>query len=186
MEKTEAQFRKVVEVARSIFELKAKAYGTAWVVLRMPSITDQLFIKAKRIRTLEETGINLVGESIEQEWIGILNYCVIAQILLDYYIKAQPLNWHPQAIPLEDLMSLYDKKIELAWQVVLQKNHDYGEAWREMRITSFTDLVLMKILRLKQLEDNRAPYNSEYVSIYIDIINYSTFALIQIQASNNN
>jgi hypothetical protein len=180
MEQTEFQFKEAVGSARAVFETKALAYGVAWVAMRLPSITDQLFIKAKRIRTLEETGINLVGESIEQEWIGILNYCVIALLLADRLLDGAPQNWDTRAIPVITLMQEYDAKIELAWQTLLQKNHDYGEAWRDMRITSFTDLVLMKILRIKQLEDNQTQLNAEYLSIYIDIINYSVFALIQI------
>jgi hypothetical protein len=179
MERTALQFKEAVGWARAVFETKAQAYGVAWVAMRLTSVTDQLFIKAKRIRTLEETGINLVGESIEQEWIGILNYCVIAQLLADRQLEGAEQNWDTQAIPLTTLMQAYDAKIELAWQTLLQKNHDYGEAWRDMRVTSFTDLVLMKILRLKQLEANQTQLTPEYLSIYTDMINYSVFALIQ-------
>jgi hypothetical protein len=181
MGQTENQFRETVQLARTVFETKAQAYGCAWVVMRLPSVTDQLFIKAKRIRTLEETGVNKVGESIEQEWIGILNYCIIALLLADRHLEGVQPNWDTQAIPLTTLIQAYEAKIGLAWQTLLQKNHDYGEAWRDMRLTSFTDLVLMKILRLKQLEDNQVELNAEYLSTYIDIINYSVFALIQIQ-----
>lgn len=162
---------------REIFVNKAKDYGTSWRVLRLSSITDQLFIKAKRIRTLEETGINKVGESIEGEYMAMVNYGIIALI----QISLKDVN--ELEIDLEKVLSLYNQKIEETRDLMLAKNHDYGEAWRDMRVTSFSDLILTKILRIKQIEgnDGKTLISEGVDANYQDIINYSVFALIKMK-----
>lgn len=162
---------------REIFVNKAKDYGTSWRVLRLSSITDQLFIKAKRIRILEETGINKVGESIEGEYMAMVNYGIIALI----QISLKDVN--ELEIDLEKVLSLYNQKIEETRDLMLAKNHDYGEAWRDMRVTSFSDLILTKILRIKQIEgnDGKTLISEGVDANYQDIINYSVFALIKMK-----
>ncbi len=162
---------------REIFVNKAKDYGTSWRVLRLSSITDQLFIKAKRIRTLEETGINKVGESTEGEYMAMVNYGIIALI----QISLKDVN--ELEIDLEKVLSLYNQKIEETRDLMLAKNHDYGEAWRDMRVTSFSDLILTKILRIKQIEgnDGKTLISEGVDANYQDIINYSVFALIKMK-----
>lgn len=141
----------------------------------MPSITDQIFIKAERIRSLQEKAQNLVGDSIESEFTGIINYAVIALILVD--LQGESLS---EAYLEAHLSDLYDEKVEWAFQTMLKKNHDYGEAWRKMRISSMVDLILVKLLRLKRIEDNQGKtLVSEGISShYIDILNYAVFSLI--------
>ncbi|MFN0201896.1 MAG: DUF1599 domain-containing protein [Bacteroidia bacterium] len=174
MEKTQQQYQKVVEKCKNLFLKKAKDYGTAWTILRMPSVTDQIGIKANRIRTLQETGENMVGDSIESEFVGIINYCIIALILLE--MKKNPIKIENAEV----LETVYEVGVRLSYETMLKKNHDYGEVWRKMRISSMTDLILMKILRLKQIEDNEGlTLVSEGVEAnYIDIMNYAVFCLI--------
>lgn len=172
---TLTEYNTIISHCQDLFLRKAKDYGTAWTILRMPSVTDQIGIKAERIRTLQETKENKVGDSIESEFIGIINYCIIALLLLD-------LKEHPQ-LDLSDsaiLAQKYAEKVDFVRNVMLKKNHDYGEAWRKMRVSSITDLILMKILRLKQIEDNEGKtIASEGVDAnYTDIMNYAIFALI--------
>jgi hypothetical protein len=179
---TRNQYQAIVNRCRQLFLRKAHDYGTAWQVLRLPSLTDQLFIKAKRIRTLEDTGENKVGESRESEFVGIINYCVIALMLMDDSEAGKDAFAAAMAEPdIDSLASRYDAAVARAWATLEAKNHDYGEAWREMRDTSMTDLILMKLLRIKQLEDNGGPSAvSEGVDAnYIDILNYAVFALIK-------
>ncbi len=173
---TEAEYQAVIQVCKSLFIKKTKDYGTAWRILRLPSVTDQIFIKAQRIRTLEETGINKVGDGIIGEYIGIVNYCVIAMMQLESKPET-PLEINP-----EDACSFYEQKIKETYELMLDKNHDYGEAWREMRISSLTDLILMKLLRVKQIEDNKGQtLASEGVKAnYQDMLNYAVFALIKL------
>lgn len=163
------EYEQVINSCCSLFEKKAKDYGTAWTILRLPSVTDQIGIKADRIRTLQETKENKVGDSIESEFIGIVNYCIIALMLLDLNSKG---SFH-------DYMYYAD----ICKETMCKKNHDYGEAWRKMRITSITDLILMKILRIKQIEDNNhILLSSEGVDAnYIDILNYAIFCLIKME-----
>lgn len=180
VEKTNQQYREQVALCKDLFLKKAKDYGTSWTILRMPSLTDQIFIKAERIHTLEEKKVNKVGESITGEYIGIVNYCVIALMLLEIKERTEPAGF------LDDLALLekaYERMIEQAYSTLQNKNHDYGEAWRMMRITSLTDLIRMKIERLKQIEDSDGKLLvSEGVDAnYIDIINYAIFALIRLQ-----
>jgi hypothetical protein len=182
MERTEQQYRAAIGKCRDLFLRKAQDYGTSWTVLRLPSVTDQLYIKAKRIRTLEETGENRVGESIESEYIGLVNYSVIALILLERQASGRD-PFEPPALPAEVLAAQYDAAVQQAWDTLLRKNHDYGEAWREMRMASYTDLILMKLLRIQQIEANegRTQVSEGVASGYIDILNYAAFALIRME-----
>lgn len=143
----------------------------------MPSVTDQIFIKAERIRNIQESSVNMVGDSVESELIGIINYAVIALIIHSWENTEHP---DPEVLD-EELENLYDHQINLAFETMKKKNHDYGEAWRKMRISSMTDMILMKLLRLKQIEDNDGKTQiSEGVDAnYIDMINYAAFALIR-------
>lgn len=174
MHKTADQYKKVIQNCRSIFEKKGKDYGTAWRILRASSLTDQLFIKAQRIRTIQETGINKVGEDIGDEFIAIVNYCVMGLLQLELGPKAEEL-------PVDKAMALYDAKTQVAFDLMEKKNHDYGEAWRDMRISSLTDLIMVKILRTKQIEDNKGQtLISEGIDAnYLDMLNYAVFALIK-------
>jgi len=173
---TSQEFDSVIAVCKSLFIKKTKDYGTAWRILRLSSITDQLFIKAQRIRTLEEKKVSKVGEGIVPEYIGIINYCVIAMMQLDMGEK------DPQELKLETVETLFDKKVQETKDLMLAKNHDYGEAWRDMRVSSLTDLILMKIFRVKQIEDNLGEtVASEGVNAnYQDMLNYAVFALIRL------
>ena len=172
---TSAEYDDVIKVCRGLFIRKTKDYGTAWRILRPSSITDQIFIKAQRIRTLEEKGVSKVGEDISSEYIGIINYCIIAMIQLELDENA------PFEIPAEQIAVWYDEKARETKELMFAKNHDYGEAWRDMRVSSLTDLILMKILRVKQIEDNQGKtLASEGVKAnYQDMLNYSVFALIK-------
>ncbi|MCX2485457.1 DUF1599 domain-containing protein [Pedobacter sp. MR2016-24] len=172
---TSNEYDSVIAVCKSLFLKKTKDYGTAWRILRLSSITDQLFIKAQRIRTLEEKKISKVGEGIIPEYIGIINYCVIAMMQLN-------LNEDdPNELELSLVETLFDQKVKETKELMFAKNHDYGEAWRDMRISSLTDLILMKVFRVKQIEDNLgATLASEGVNAnYQDMLNYAVFALIK-------
>jgi hypothetical protein len=175
VQKTSSQFDLVVATCRDLFVKKTKDYGTAWRILRISSLTDQLFIKANRIRTLEMVGESKVGESVEDEFVGILNYAIMGLIQLEL---------GPQdgvELSPEEAVTLYDGQVELTKDLMLRKNHDYGEAWRDMRVSSFTDLILMKLLRIKQIEDNsgKTLVSEGIDSGYRDIVNYAVFALIK-------
>lgn len=176
MSHTSLEYTNVINVCREIFSKKTKDYGTAWRILRPSSLTDQIFIKAQRIRTIQVTGENKVGESINDEFIAIVNYCIMAIIQVrEIEIKDMDLN--------PDLaISLYDKYSKEAFDLMMKKNHDYGEAWRDMRVSSLTDLILMKILRVKQIEDNNGTtLISEGIDAnYFDMLNYSAFSLIHL------
>lgn len=174
---TAEEFAAVKAVCRDIFEKKLKDYGTSWRIMRPSSLTDQIFIKARRIRSLEEKGIEAaaVNEGIEPEFIGIVNYCAIALIQLDL-CAGEP-------IPAEEALKLYKDKIEAATALMMNKNHDYDEAWREMRVSSFTDIILQKLMRTKEIEDHHGKtIMSEGVDAnYMDMIIYALFALIKIR-----
>lgn len=180
-DRTEAQYRHQQARCRSLFEQKAADYGASWTILRPSSATDQIFIKAKRIRTIQQSGENRVGDSIEGEFIGIINYCAMALILLDEQ-HAQAFAEQEYRPPLTEVMRLYDEQLNAAYTTMQAKNHDYGEAWRDMRVSSFVDLILMKLLRIKQIEDNAGLTRvSEGIDAgYVDIINYAIFGLIQL------
>lgn len=175
--KTTEEFKTIIADCRYIFEQKTKDYGTAWRILRPSSLTDQIFIKAQRIRTVQETGLNKVGENIEGEFQAIINYCIMAIIQLEKD------NELPKELSIDKTLELYDLYSEKAQTLMELKNHDYGEAWRDMRVSSLTDLILMKLLRVKQIEDNAGEtLISEGIDAnYFDMLNYSVFALIHLK-----
>lgn len=177
MNKTLEQYDHATKQCKSIFSKKNEDYGSAWRILRPSSVTDQIFIKANRIRTIEESGENQVGESVDNEYIGIVNYCVMALIQLEKD------DYEPEEIAHDELIGSYDLKIKEAKDLMQTKNADYGEVWRDMRRSSITDLILMKILRLKQIEDNEGALliSEGPEANYLDIINYAIFALIKIE-----
>ncbi len=177
MEKTNEQFDKVMELCRNIYRQKLKDYGSAWRILRTSSLTDQIFIKANRVRSFEMKGIQRIAESVKSEYIGIINYALIALVQLELGIG------NSIELSIEDATKLYDKYAEAAKSLMEKKNHDYDEAWRQMRISSYTDLILMKLYRIKQIEDNKGvTLISEGVDAnYYDIINYANFALIKLE-----
>jgi Nucleotide modification associated domain 1 len=171
---TSQQYDSVIVICRSLFINKMKDYGSAWRILRLPSLTDQIFIKAQRIRSLQENEVRKIDEDETGEFIGIINYSIMALIQLELgFVDKPDLN-------MEDATQLYDQKIALTKQLMEDKNHDYGEAWREMRVSSLTDLILQKLLRVKQIEDNKGKtLVSEGIDAnYQDMINYAVFALI--------
>lgn len=157
-----------------------KDYGTAWRILRTPSLTDQIYIKAERIRSIDHKGLQKIKEGIEPEFTGIINYSVMALIQLELGEES------PTPLEMNDAERLYDKYIKKAKDLMTDKNHDYGEAWRNMRVSSLTDIILMKLLRIKQIEDHKGlTFVSEGVDAnYYDIINYAAFALIKLLENN--
>jgi len=171
------QYDSVIARCKELFLRKNKDYGSAWRVLRLTSLTDQIYIKAARIRTIEEQGTSKVSDGVEDEYVGIINYCLMA--LIQHSLSGD----ERQDIPVAELGPLYDKYVVQTRQLFQDKNHDYGEIWREMRISSYTDLILMKLLRIKQIEDNQGLLlASEGVDAnYMDIINYCVFALIRLE-----
>jgi hypothetical protein len=181
MSQTVNEYREVIRTCKEIFAKKTRDYGTAWRILRLPSITDQIYIKAQRIRSIQEKGTQKVGDDIASEFVGIINYCVMALIQMD--LKNDP----RLDIPYEELEPLYDRQVEQTLDLLVNKNHDYGEAWREMRVSSMTDLILMKLLRVKQIEDNQGKtLISEGIDAnYRDMINYSVFCLIKMTAGKS-
>lgn len=174
--KTEQEFGKVIGQCREIFLTKMKDYGTAWRILRTTSITDQIYIKAQRIRSIDDKGVRKVEEGARPEYIGIVNYSVMALIQMELGTGGN------LELPYDEGERLYDKYIFAARDLMMDKNHDYGEAWRTMRISSLTDIILMKLLRVKQIEDNQGKtFISEGLDAnYYDIINYAIFALIRL------
>ena len=176
MQNTSKEYDAVISACRALFLKKMKDYGCAWRILRLPSLTDQIFIKAQRIRGLQQNNTQRVGEGAASEFIGIINYCVMALIQIERGIAEQP------DLTNEETVSDYDAKIANTKQLMLDKNHDYGEAWRDMRVSSLTDLILQKLLRVKQIEDNAGQtLVSEGIDAnYQDIINYAVFALIHL------
>lgn len=174
MSNTSQEYDKVIAICRELYNNKMKDYGSAWRIMRLPSITDQIFIKAQRIRSLQENDVRKIDEDETSEFIGIINYSVMGLIQLDLGIAEQP------DLNIEKATHLYDEKIALTKSLMEAKNHDYGEAWREMRVSSLTDLILQKLLRVKQIEDNKGKtIVSEGIDAnYQDMINYAVFALI--------
>ncbi|HEU0227500.1 MAG TPA: DUF1599 domain-containing protein [Arachidicoccus soli] len=174
MSHTLQQYDEVINLCKDIFLKKAKDYGTSWRVLRTISIIDQIYIKALRIRNLQEIKTQKVADDIPSEFKGILNYAVIGLIQLD--LK----NTAAEDLQLEEIAALYDKSVQLAKDTMLSKNHDYGEAWREMSMESFVDLILVKLLRMKQIvqNDGKTLISEGLDANYIDILNYAAFALI--------
>lgn len=175
MSKTENQYREIVESCKSLFIKKNKDYGTSWRIMRLPSVTDQIFIKAARIRSIQEKGVQKVSDPMETEFIGIINYCVIALIQCRLAGKSDEVN-----LPSTEVEQLYNEVMEANLHLLQNKNHDYSEAWRDMRISSITDIILMKLHRLKQIENNdgKTLVSEGIEANYQDMLNYSVFALI--------
>ncbi len=176
MQDTSKQYDAVIDTCKSLFEKKMSDYGSAWRILRLPSLTDQIFIKAQRIRGLQQNDVRKVDEGQESEFIGIINYCIMALIQLEKGVAEQP------DLSSEEASKLYAEKAAITKQLMEDKNHDYGEAWRDMRVSSLTDLILQKLLRVKQMEDNKGKtLVSEGIDAnYQDMINYAVFALIHL------
>jgi hypothetical protein len=174
MSKTSQEYDKVIAICRELYSNKMKDYGSAWRILRLPSLTDQIFIKAQRIRSLQQNEIRKVDEDETGEFIGIINYSIMALIQLDLGVVEQP------DLDVAKATELYDAKVSVTKSLMEDKNHDYGEAWRDMRVSSLTDLILQKLLRVKQIEDNKGKtLVSEGIEAnYQDMINYAVFALI--------
>lgn len=174
MDKTVEQYQKATELARDIFIKKTKDYGTAWRILRPSSLTDQLYIKASRIRSIQEKGQAKVDDPIDLEFVGIINYSIMALIQLE----------HPDIseleMPVERVDKLYAHYVQVAKDLMISKNHDYGEAWRDMRVSSITDLILMKLLRVKKIENNdgKTIISEGLDANYLDMVNYAVFAMI--------
>ena len=177
MQQTSKQYDAVIEKCRSLYINKLKDYGCAWRILRLPSLTDQIFIKAQRIRQLQENMARKVEEGEVSEFMGIVNYSVMALIQLEKGVAEQP------DLTDEEAIRLYDKHVAITKSLMEDKNHDYGEAWRDMRVSSLCDLILQKLLRVKQIEDNKGKtIVSEGIEAnYQDIINYAVFALIHLK-----
>ncbi|MRI64112.1 DUF1599 domain-containing protein [Ornithobacterium rhinotracheale] len=176
MEKTLQQYDQALAMCRNLFEKKLKDYGASWRILRMASVTDQIFIKANRIRNIQETTERKVNESEESEFIAIVNYSIIALIQLSKGAVVQP------DMSADEAMVLYDQYAREARDLMERKNHDYGEVWRDMRISSITDLILQKILRVKQIEDNQGKtvVSEGLDANYLDMLNYAIFSLIKL------
>ena len=174
MKNTSQEYDTVIAMCRALFINKMKDYGCAWRILRLPSVTDQIYIKAQRIRGLQQNDVRKIDEDESGEFIGIINYSIMALIQLDLGVVEQP------DLTVQKATESYDAKIKLTKELMENKNHDYGEAWREMRVSSLTDLILQKLLRVKQIEDNKGKtLVSEGIDAnYQDMINYSVFALI--------
>jgi hypothetical protein len=176
IETTIGEYKQVIKACKDIFKKKTIDYGTAWRILRLPSITDQIYIKAQRIRSIQDKGVQQIPEDITSEFIGIINYCIIAIMQLSLAEDSR------NEIPFDELELLYDKAAEETLVLLASKNHDYGEAWRQMRVSSITDIILMKLLRVKQIEDNQGiTIASEGIEPnYQDMINYAVFCLIKL------
>jgi len=180
MQKTSEQYDSVIQQCRDLFVNKMKDYGSAWRILRLPSLTDQIFIKAQRIRQLQQNEVKKVDEDEIPEFIGIINYSIMALIQLEKGVVEQP------DLSVKNATKLYDKHLQITKTLMENKNHDYGEAWRDMRVSSLTDLILQKLLRVKQIEDNSGKtLVSEGIDAnYQDMINYAVFALILMDEEN--
>ncbi|TDL99325.1 MAG: hypothetical protein C4K58_07640 [Flavobacteriaceae bacterium] len=179
-ENTSQQYKNAMEVCRSLFSAKLKDYGSAWRILRLPSLTDQIYIKANRIRSIQEAKTQKISDGIREEFIGIINYSIIALIQLEHGVVSSP-DFSP-----EKALKHFDEKSNLAFNLMENKNHDYGEAWRDMRVSSITDLILQKILRIKQIEDNKGEtiVSEGLDANYLDMINYGVFSLILLNEKN--
>ena len=177
MKQTSAQYDNVITTCRNLFSKKMSDYGSAWRILRLPSLTDQIFIKAQRIRGLQQNEVHKVNEGEASEFIGIINYSIMALIQLDKGVVDQP------DLNVEQALKAYNDFAKESKNLMEAKNHDYGEAWREMRVSSLTDLILQKLLRVKQIEDNKGKtLVSEGIDAnYYDMVNYAVFALIHLE-----
>ena len=180
MQQTSKQYDAVIDKCRSLYTKKLKDYGSAWRILRLPSLTDQIFIKAQRIRQLQQNTTRKVDEGEVSEFVGIINYAVMALIQLEKGVVEQP------DILTDEALALFDKHVAITKKLMEDKNHDYGVAWRDMRVNSLTDLILQKLLRVKQIEDNEGKtIVSEGIDAnYQDMINYAVFALIHLNKTD--
>ncbi len=171
---TAEQYDKIIAICRQLYVKKLQDYGCAWRILRLPSLTDQIYIKASRIRSLQENDVRKIDEDESSEFIGIINYSIMALIQLDKGISKEA------DLSTQEAIELYDKHIAITKELMMNKNHDYGEAWRDMRISSHTDIILQKLLRVKQIEDNQGKtiVSEGLDANYQDMINYAVFALI--------
>ena len=176
MKETSQAYDGVISQCRDLFQRKMKDYGAAWRILRLPSLTDQIFIKAQRIRSIQEKQEQKVAEGERSEFIGIINYAVMALIQLEKGVVEMP------DLELAEALELYDRHVGQTRALMEAKNHDYGEAWRDMRVSSLTDLILQKLLRVKQIENNlgRTEVSEGVDANYQDMINYAVFALIHL------
>jgi hypothetical protein len=179
MKNTSQEYDGIMAICRSLFINKMQDYGSAWRILRLPSLTDQIFIKAQRIRSLQENEVRKIDEDETGEFVGIINYSIMALVQLELGVATQP------DLNTDQATELYDQKMQLTKTLMEAKNHDYGEAWRDMRVSSLTDLILQKLLRVKQIEDNKGKtIVSEGIDAnYQDMINYAVFALILMEFS---
>lgn len=180
MNTTSTQYDQVIALCRDLYLRKMQDYGCAWRVLRLSSLTDQIYIKAQRIRSIQENEVQKIQENQESEFIGIINYCIMALINLDLGVVKQP------DLSVEQATTFYDQKVKLTKELMENKNHDYGEAWRDLRVSSLTDLIIQKLLRVKQIEDNQGKtIVSEGIDAnYQDMINYAVFAMIHLENKN--
>jgi hypothetical protein len=174
MESTKKEYKEIVSNSRNLFEKKMHDYGSAWRILRLSSLTDQIYIKAQRIRSLQINHHHKINEGVDAEFIGIINYSIIALIQFEKGVVEQP------DIDVNEALFLFDEQIQKTFNLMLDKNHDYGEAWRDLRVSSLTDLILQKLLRIKQIEDNlgKTEVSEGIEANYQDIVNYAIFALI--------
>lgn len=175
---TAHQFDQIAQTCTELFSKKAIDYGTAWRILRTSSLTDQIYIKAQRIRSIEEKGVARIDEGIVPEFIGIVNYSVMALIQLEVGVSSTL----EDQITFDNAIELFQKHLQNAKKLMMDKNHDYDEAWRNMRVSSLTDIILMKLMRIKQIEDNEGKtiVSEGLAANYFDIINYAIFALIKL------
>jgi hypothetical protein len=178
---TASEYNEVIGLCKELFKKKTQDYGTAWRILRLPSLTDQIFIKAQRIRSIQEKGTQKVMDPIKDEFIGIINYCLIA--LMQNDLLADP----RMELSFEELEPFYDKWVDETKDLLANKNHDYGEAWRAMRVSSITDIILMKLYRVKQIEDNQGQtiVSEGVVANYQDMLNYAVFCMIKLNQNDN-
>jgi hypothetical protein len=173
---TVSEYNEVIGLCKELFKKKTRDYGTAWRILRLPSLTDQIFIKAQRIRSIQEKGIQKVSDPIKDEFIGIINYCII------FLMQADLAGDSRMELTFEELEPVYEKWVQATKELLANKNHDYGEAWRSMRVSSITDIILMKLYRVKQIEDNQGQtlVSEGVVANYQDILNYAVFCMIKL------
>ena len=178
MTSTPEQYQRVMKICQSLFAKKMTDYGSAWRILRLPSLTDQIFIKAQRIRGLQTNTYQKVDEGEVSEFIGVINYSLMALIQLELGVSDSP------DLNTEQALVQYDKQSKVVYALMMDKNHDYGEAWRDMRVSSLTDLILQKLMRVKQIEgnDGKTTVSEGIDANYKDIVNYAVFALIHLKA----
>ena len=176
--KTISEYKEVIRACKEVFEKKTRDYGTAWRILRLPSITDQIMIKAQRIRSIQEKGFQKIDDGIPNEFLGIVNYCIMAIIQMELPQEAA------LEMKFEEIEPLYDQAVNETLSLHEDKNHDYDEAWREMRVSSMTDIILMKILRVKQIENNagKTIISEGIKANYQDMMNYAVFCLIKLKS----